>query len=140
MQALAALIKPSLGWQATAAAAGVVPALHRLFSTATKRLYVGNLPFDAKAEQVAKHFGLHGSVQDVVIPLDHLGRSRGYAFVEMDADGAEAVQGKLDRSDFMGRTIFVNEAHPRNDREGGDSSGRRRGFSRRRQQQQQEEY
>ncbi len=45
----------------------------------------------------------------------------------MDVDGATEVLGKLDRSDFMGRTIFVNEAHPRQDRMGfGDSD--RRGF------------
>lgn len=76
MQALAALLKPALGSQAATAAATALPALHRFLSTATKRLYVGNLPFEAKAEQVAKHFGAYGSVQDVVIPLDHLGRSR----------------------------------------------------------------
>ena len=51
---------------------------------------------------------------------------RGYAFVEMDSDGASTVQGKLDRSDFMGRTIVISEAHPREQRmQGGSRRGGR---------------
>jgi hypothetical protein len=98
MQSLAPLIKAGLGMGPAAAglafpaaATAALPLLQRLFSSATtKRLYVGNLNFQTKAEQLAQHFGAYGSVQDVVIPLDNMGRSRGYAFVEMDLEGAES--------------------------------------------------
>lgn len=97
MQSLIPLVKASLGLHAAAAVPAVTigcsAVLQRLFSTGTtKRLYVGNLSFQTKADQLAEHFGTYGSVQDVVIPLDQLGRSRGYAFVEMDAQGADAGQ------------------------------------------------
>lgn len=53
-------------WFSAAAAAGM------------KRLYVGNLLFEATAEDLGKHFSNFGDVKDVVIPLDWRGRSRGY--------------------------------------------------------------
>jgi hypothetical protein len=98
MQSLAPLIKAGLGFGPAAAglafpaaATAALPVLQRLFSSAaTKRLYVGNLNFQTKAEQLAQHFGAYGNVQDVVIPLDNMGRSRGYAFVEMDTEGANS--------------------------------------------------
>jgi hypothetical protein len=98
MQSLAPFIKAGLGFAPAAAglalpaaATSALPILQRLFSSAsTKRLYVGNLSFQTKAEQLAQHFGAYGSVQDVVIPLDNMGRSRGYAFVEMDSEGADS--------------------------------------------------
>lgn len=43
--------------------------------------------------------------------------NRGYGFVEMDTEGASSVLGKLDNTDFMGRTIIVNEAHPKQERQ-----------------------
>ncbi|KAF6262110.1 hypothetical protein COO60DRAFT_1498301 [Scenedesmus sp. NREL 46B-D3] len=135
MQGLAPLIKAGLGFGPAAAglafpaaATAALPVLQRLFSSAsTKRLYVGNLNFQTKAEQLAQHFGAFGSVQDVVIPLDNMGRSRGYAFVEMDMEGAESAVGGLDKSDFMGRTIHVNEARPREERQQAAAAERRLG-------------
>jgi hypothetical protein len=47
-------------------------------AAAAKRLYVGNLLFEATAEDLGKHFSSYGEVRDVVIPLDERGRSRGY--------------------------------------------------------------
>lgn len=79
MQSLAAFLKPALGISGTAAAAAALPALHRFYSAAsaaTKRLYIGNLPFEATSAQIHKHFESHGPVSDVIIPVDHLGRSR----------------------------------------------------------------
>eukprot|EP00775_Hariotina_reticulata_P012828 gene12828-12956_t len=100
-------------------------------AAAIKRLYVGNLLFEATAEDLGKHFSNFGDVKDVIIPLDGRGRSRGYAFVEMDEAGANAAITGLDQKEFMGRTLFISEARPRE--EGLDN----RGFRRDRQQRQQ---
>jgi len=88
---------------------------------ATKRLYVGNLPFDATQESVRAAFEAHGTVHDVSLVTDRdTGRPRGFAFVEMDEQGAQAAIQALDSTDFGGRDLKVNEA-----RERGGGGGRR---------------
>jgi RNA recognition motif-containing protein len=54
------------------------------------------------------------------------GRSRGFAFVEM-SDGAEAAVAAMNGADFMGRTLTVNEARPREERPRGGGYGGDRG-------------
>ena len=77
----------------------------------TKRLYVGNLPFDATTEQLRAAFSAHGTVHDVSIISDReTGRSRGFAFVDMDPEGAQAAISALDSKEFGGRDLRVNEA------------------------------
>ncbi len=77
----------------------------------TKRLYVGNLPFDTTTEQLRAAFAAHGTVHDVSLVSDReTGRPRGFAFVDMDADGAQAAIAALDSKDFGGRDLRVNEA------------------------------
>jgi RNA recognition motif-containing protein len=77
----------------------------------TKRLYVGNLPFDATTEQIRTAFAAHGTVYDVSLVSDRdTGRPRGFAFVDMDANGAQAAIAALDSKDFGGRDLRVNEA------------------------------
>ena len=90
----------------------------------TKRLYVGNLPFDATQESVRAAFEAHGTVHDVSLVTDRdTGRPRGFAFVEMDEQGAKAAIEALDSTDFGGRDLKVNEARERG---GGGGGGRRR--------------
>ncbi len=80
----------------------------------TKRLYVGNLPFDATQEAVRAAFEAHGTVHDVSLVTDRdTGRPRGFAFVEMDEQGAKAAIEALDSTDFGGRDLKVNEARER---------------------------
>ncbi len=80
----------------------------------TKRLYVGNLPFDATQETVRAAFEAHGTVHDVSLVTDRdTGRPRGFAFVEMDEQGAKAAIEALDSTDFGGRDLKVNEARER---------------------------
>jgi RNA recognition motif-containing protein len=83
----------------------------------TKRLYVGNLPFDTTAEQLRTAFSAHGTVLDVSVVNDReTGRPRGFAFVDMDENGARAAITALDSKDFGGRDLRVNEAREkRND-------------------------
>ncbi len=80
----------------------------------TKKLYVGNLPFDATQEAVRAAFEAHGTVHDVSPITDRdTGRPRGFAFVEMDEQGAKAAIEALDSTDFGGRDLKVNEARER---------------------------
>jgi RNA recognition motif-containing protein len=86
-----------------------------------KRLYVGNLPFDATTEGVRAAFEAFGTVHDVSLVTDRdTGRPRGFGFIEMDPQAANAAIEGLNNKDFGGRDLTVNEARERN------SGGRRR--------------
>jgi len=95
-------------------------------------LYIGNLSYDVTQEDLSAVFAEYGSVKRVQLPTDReTGRMRGFGFVEMDTDAEEAAAIEaLDGAEWMGRTLKVNKAKPREDR---DSSGgnRRNNFSRR---------
>ncbi len=90
-----------------------------------KKLYVGNLPFQATEEQVTALFSQTGvTAANVTLVRDRFsGQPRGFGFVEVNSDeeADRAVQG-LNGHDFMGRNIVVNEARP--PREGGGGGGR----------------
>jgi RNA recognition motif-containing protein len=76
-----------------------------------KRLYVGNLPFDATSEDVRAAFEAHGTVYEVSLVNDRdTGRPRGFGFVEMDTQGAQAAIVALDSKEFGGRDLRVSEA------------------------------
>ncbi len=80
----------------------------------SKRLYVGNLPFDASVEDVRAAFEAYGTVHDVTLVTDRdTGRPRGFGFVEMDDAAAKAAIEGLDSKDFGGRDLNVNEARER---------------------------
>lgn len=80
-----------------------------------KRLYVGNLPFDATSEGVRAAFEAFGTVHDVSLVTDrNTGRPRGFGFVEMDGQSASAAIEGLNNKDFGGRDLIVNEARSRN--------------------------
>jgi RNA recognition motif-containing protein len=82
-----------------------------------KRLYVGNLPFSATADSIRQAFEAFGTVHDVTLVTDRdTGRSRGFGFVEMDAQSAKAAIENLNNKDFEGRDLTVNEARERNGR------------------------
>ncbi len=93
-------------------------------------LFVGNLPFSCSEEEVGDLFTPFGEVTSVKIILDReTGRSRGFAFVEMEA-GYEEAMTQLNGSDFQGRPLKVNEARPREERPafgGGGGGGGPRG-------------
>jgi cold-inducible RNA-binding protein len=91
-----------------------------------KKLYVGNLPFQATEEQLNALFTQTGvTAANVTLVRDRFsGQPRGFGFVEVNSDeeAERAVQG-LNGHDFMGRNIVVNEARP--PREGGGGGGGR---------------
>jgi len=86
-----------------------------------KRLYVGNIPFSTTEEKLKEIFAGAGDCASVRIITDRdSGRSKGFAFVEMEADeGAEAAINTLNGYEVDGRNITVAEAHPAPAREGG---------------------
>jgi RNA recognition motif-containing protein len=78
-------------------------------------IYVGNLSFDTKEDELRALFEAYGPVQSVRVIYDQFtGRSRGFAFVEMEAreQGVQAIQ-ELDSKDLGGRTLKINEAKPK---------------------------
>lgn len=82
----------------------------------SKKIYVGNLPYDANADELREMFSAYGRVLSAVIATDReTGQSRGFAFVEMAEGTEEAIQA-LNRAQFGGRSLTVNEAKPREDR------------------------
>jgi RNA recognition motif-containing protein len=84
-----------------------------------KKIYVGNLPFDATPEDVRAAFEAYGTVYDVSLISDRdTGRPRGFGFVEMDSQGAKAAIAELDSKEFGGRNLRVNEAREKRERRG----------------------
>jgi RNA recognition motif-containing protein len=80
------------------------------------RLFVGNLPFDTTEAQIKDLIaGANRTVRSVKIITDkETGRSRGFAFVDMDNDDeAKAAIEELNGKDFGGRALKVNEAEER---------------------------
>jgi RNA recognition motif-containing protein len=93
----------------------------------TKRLYVGNLPFSASQDDIRAAFEAFGTVHDVNLVTDRdTGRPRGFGFVEMDAEAANAAIEGLNNKEFDGRDLTVNEARERKSGGGGGGGGRRR--------------
>jgi RNA recognition motif-containing protein len=87
----------------------------------TSRLYVGGLPYSTTEDELEELFGAHGAIESVRIITDRMtGRSKGFGFVEMSTtEEAEVAVEKLNNTDLEGRTLIVNEARPREKREGG---------------------
>ena len=95
-------------------------------------IYVGNMNFNLKNEDLFNLFSQFGTVSTAKIIMDReTGRSKGFGFVEMDdeEEGLKAIA-SLNESDVMGRKLIVNEARP-NDRQGGGGQGGGGGFRKR---------
>jgi RNA recognition motif-containing protein len=76
------------------------------------KLYVGNLSYSVNNTQLEELFKGYGEVREVNII-----EGKGFGFVEMSSsDEAEKAKDALDGSEFVGRTLRVDEARPRKDR------------------------
>lgn len=87
----------------------------------SKKLFVGNLSFKIRSEDLKQIFSTHGEVTEAAVITDRFsGRSRGFGFVTFanDADGDKAVE-ELNGKEVEGREITVNEARPQGGGEGG---------------------
>jgi len=83
-----------------------------------KKLYVGNLPYSTKGEDLQTAFGQAGTVESAVVITDrNSGRSKGFGFVEMaDDEGAAKAIEMFNGQEFEGRKLVVNEARPMEER------------------------
>ena len=92
------------------------------------KLYVGNLPYSVRDNDLEQAFGAFGSVSSAKVMMERdTGRSKGFGFVEMgsDAEAQTAINGMNGQS-LGGRAIVVNEARPmepRPPRSGGGFGG-----------------
>lgn len=87
-----------------------------------RTLYVGNLPWATKAEDLADAFSAHGEVLSSRVITDReTGRSRGFGFVEVRDEDAESMIAAMNGTELSGRVITVNEAKSRDDRAEGMS-------------------
>ena len=95
------------------------------------KLYVGNFPYETSESDLQTLFEASGEVASINVIRDRsTGQARGFAFVEMsDAAGAQKAINELDRREYGGRNLTVNEAKPMEPR-GGSGGGRQRSESR----------
>ena len=100
------------------------------------KLYVGNLPYETTESDLQALFESAGQVSTINVVKDRAtGQARGFAFVEMsDAEGARKAISELDKHQYGGRSLTVNEAKPMTPRSngggGGYGGGRQRSESR----------
>ena len=104
----------------------------------SKKIFVGNLSFNTTESDLDGLFAQIGAVESVAIITDRTtGRSKGFGFVEMSNEDADAAIAKLNGTDLGGRALTVNEARPMVKREfsgpggGGGGGGRGRDNNRR---------
>jgi cold-inducible RNA-binding protein len=94
------------------------------------KLYVGNLPYETTESDLQTLFESAGQVSTINIVKDRAtGQARGFAFVEMiDTEGARKAISELDKHQYGGRSLTVNEAKPMTPRGngGGFGGGQRR--------------
>lgn len=90
-----------------------------------KKLFVGNLSWNATEDDLKTHFESAGAVVSVKIVVDHYtGKSKGFGFVEMqDAEGAQKAIQELNDTALQDRKIRVSLALERNERSGGSGGG-----------------
>ena len=78
------------------------------------KLYVGNLPYSFRDEDLQQAFAAYGSVSSAKVMMERdTGRSKGFGFVEMGSDAeAQAAINGMNGQQFGGRGLVVNEARP----------------------------
>ena len=76
-------------------------------------LYVGNLPWETKAEELEQIFREFGEVKTVRIIMDQQsGRSKGYGFIEMPQEAAQVALERIHGQRLRGRNLVVSPAKP----------------------------
>ena len=88
-------------------------------------IYVGNLSWNLKDQDLSNLFASHGEVISAKIVLDKFtNRSKGFGFVEMaNDDQAQAAISALNGTEVDGRNIVVNESRPKPEGSGGGGGG-----------------
>src|SRR5512146_1527588 len=92
------------------------------------KLYVGNLPYSVRDNDLEQAFSQFGAVTSAKVMMERdTGRSKGFGFVEMGspAEAQAAIQG-MNGQQVGGRGLVVNEARPMEQRPrgfGGNGGG-----------------
>ncbi len=97
------------------------------------KLYVGNLPYSVRDEDLQQSFSQFGAVTSAKVMMERdTGRSKGFGFVEMGSDAeAQAAINGMNGQPLGGRSVVVNEARPmeaRPPRSGGFGGGSGGGY------------
>lgn len=83
-----------------------------------KTLFVGNIPPQATENDIETLFSEYGTVRGLKMPKDiFTGRSKGFAFIDMEGHEARAAKAALDGKFFMGSNLRVRDEKPQ--RKGG---------------------
>ena len=105
--------------------------LEKGYKIMAKKLYVGNLSFDVKDQELQQAFSEYGEVTSATVVVDrYTEKSRGFGFVEFAQDeDAQKAKDAMNSKEFMGRTLKVDEARESRSRDrgsGGDYGSNRR--------------
>ncbi|PBP17819.1 hypothetical protein BUE80_DR011506 [Diplocarpon rosae] len=75
---------------------------------ATGRLFVRNLPYSAIEDELREHFAPFGALEEVHLPVDAAGASKGFVLIQYTdpTAAAEAFQ-SLDGESFQGRLLHI---------------------------------
>jgi RNA recognition motif-containing protein len=94
----------------------------------SRKLYVGNFPYETGEAELQELFARAGAVETVKVMRDMAtGRARGFAFVEMSSDDeAQKAIAELNEYQLGGRSLTVNEARPKPASAGGFGGGESR--------------
>lgn len=78
------------------------------------KLYVGNLPYSFRDDDLLQAFSEHGTVTSAKVMMERdTGRSKGFGFVEMGDDAqAQTAINAMNGQQIGGRGLVVNEARP----------------------------
>jgi RNA recognition motif-containing protein len=80
----------------------------------TRTLYVGNLPWSIREDDLNKAFSQYGKVMNSRVIRDRqTGKSRGFGFVEVTDEDTGTIIAALNGKEIGGRNITVSEAKPR---------------------------
>ncbi|MEI6946912.1 RNA-binding protein [Paraflavisolibacter sp. H34] len=87
----------------------------------TMNIYVGNLSWNLRDQDLANLFAPYGEVSSAKIVMDKFTqRSKGFGFVEMPSDDqAQSAIAQLNGSEVDGRNLVVNESRPKTEGGGG---------------------
>lgn len=90
-----------------------------------KKMYVGNIPYNATEEDLKGLFSEYGEIESLKIIQDQFtDRSKGFGFIEMvNEEDAKKAIATLNGKDFMGKSLTVAEARPQQKRQGFNSRG-----------------
>jgi RNA recognition motif-containing protein len=105
-------------------------ALFFVIKTLKMNIYVGNLSWNLKDQDLSNLFATHGEVTSAKIVNDKFtNRSKGFGFVEMpNNDQAQAAIAALNGTEVDGRNIVVNESRPKSDSGGSGGGFKKRSF------------